>query len=279
MPHRSTRRTPLAHSEPARGRTGPQPLERFAFGPPEWDLTSIAVDYTTFGELTIEEWQGFCNRYGYDVTAWSGFEVLRDARELRKVTFALQLANERPELAEQAFVPAGLHSGRMRATTLGMDGSSVARIRGQARCHARRAGVPARKSVRPAAGEYGTLAGMGVMSMVAARVAGGERVTFRPSGGSMVPLVCSRQEVELAPVDPSKLEIGDIVLVRISGNILLHLVSAVDQTHRRVRISNNRGKVNGWASTDKVYGICVAVDGEPRPRTTGKLRTAGSGPT
>jgi aminoglycoside phosphotransferase (APT) family kinase protein len=77
-------------------------LERFAHGPPEWDLTSIAVDYTTFGDLSAEQWCGFCERYGYDVTTWDGFEVLRDARELRKVTFAAQMAGQQPDLAEQA---------------------------------------------------------------------------------------------------------------------------------------------------------------------------------
>jgi aminoglycoside phosphotransferase (APT) family kinase protein len=77
-------------------------LERFAHGPPEWDLTSIAVDYTTFGEMSTEEWAAFSQRYGYDVTTWAGFEVLRDARELRKVTFAAQMAARRPDLAEQA---------------------------------------------------------------------------------------------------------------------------------------------------------------------------------
>lgn len=77
-------------------------LERFAYGPPEWDLTSIAIDYTTFGYLSVGEWADFCQRYGYDVTAWAGFEMLRDARELRKVTFALQLTAERPDLASQA---------------------------------------------------------------------------------------------------------------------------------------------------------------------------------
>jgi aminoglycoside phosphotransferase (APT) family kinase protein len=77
-------------------------LERFAFGPPEWDLSSIAVDYTTFGDLTSEQWRQFADAYGYDVTGWAGFEILRAARELRKVTFALQMAAERPELAEQA---------------------------------------------------------------------------------------------------------------------------------------------------------------------------------
>lgn len=77
-------------------------LERFAYGPPEWDLTSVAVDYTTFGCLTGREWDEFCRRYGYDVTTWDGFEIMRDIRELRKVTFAWQLADDRPDIAEQA---------------------------------------------------------------------------------------------------------------------------------------------------------------------------------
>ncbi len=77
-------------------------LERFATGPPEWDLTSIAVDYTTFGDLTAGQWAAFAAEYGYDVTTWAGFGTLRDARELRKVTFALQMAAQRPELTREA---------------------------------------------------------------------------------------------------------------------------------------------------------------------------------
>jgi hypothetical protein len=77
-------------------------LERFAHGPPEWDLASVAVNYTTFGNVSADEWTGFCERYGYDVTTWIGFDVLREARELRKVTFAAQLADRRPDIAQQA---------------------------------------------------------------------------------------------------------------------------------------------------------------------------------
>ena len=77
-------------------------LERFAYGPPEWDLVSIAVDHVTFGTLPRADWERFCVRYGYDVTGWAGYEVLRDARELRKVTFALQMAGQYPHLTEQA---------------------------------------------------------------------------------------------------------------------------------------------------------------------------------
>jgi aminoglycoside phosphotransferase (APT) family kinase protein len=77
-------------------------LERFAYGPPEWDLASVAVNYTTFGNVSADEWMAFCERYGQDVTTWAGFEVLRDIRELRKVTFAAQMAGQRPDLADQA---------------------------------------------------------------------------------------------------------------------------------------------------------------------------------
>ncbi|MEH1124727.1 phosphotransferase enzyme family protein [Micromonospora sp. CPCC 206061] len=77
-------------------------LERFSYGPPEWDLASIAVDHFTFGSLTEGEWATFCDHYGHDVTDWEGYGTLRDARELRKVTFAAQMADQHPRLRDQA---------------------------------------------------------------------------------------------------------------------------------------------------------------------------------
>jgi hypothetical protein len=56
----------------------------------------------------------------------------------------------------------------------------------------------------------------------------------------------------------------------VAGTVYLHLVSAVDQARKRVQISNNRGRVNGWTSHDRVFGICVAVDDVPRPGASGK---------
>ncbi|MEV7774618.1 S26 family signal peptidase [Kitasatospora sp. NPDC086791] len=111
---------------------------------------------------------------------------------------------------------------------------------------------------------------MGALDAVAARVAGGATVEFRPSGSSMVPLIRSRQPVRVAPVDPARLAPGDIVLARVAGTVYLHLVSAVDPARRRVQISNNRGRVNGWTGHDRVFGICVAVDGTPRPGAADK---------
>ncbi|MDQ0789800.1 S26 family signal peptidase [Streptomyces sp. B3I8] len=117
---------------------------------------------------------------------------------------------------------------------------------------------------------------MGASDAVAGRVAGGATVTFRPSGSSMVPLIRSRQQVVVAPVDPSKLEVGDFVLARVAGTVYLHLVSSVDPARKRVQISDNRGRVNGWTSHDRVFGICVAVDGATRSGAVDKTLTAAS---
>jgi hypothetical protein len=110
-----------------------------------------------------------------------------------------------------------------------------------------------------------------VLDAVAARVTAGATVSFRPTGSSMVPLIVSRQEVTVAPVRPAALEVGDIVLARVAGTVYLHLVSALDAPRGRVQISNNRGRVNGWTTHARVFGICVSVGGVPRPRTAGKV--------
>lgn len=101
-------------------------------------------------------------------------------------------------------------------------------------------------------------------------------MAFRPSGSSMIPLILSRQQEVVAPVDPSKLEVGDIVLARVAGTVHLHLVSSVDLAGKRVQISNNRGRVNGWTSHDRVFGICVTVDGVVRSGAVGKTLSADS---
>ncbi|GCD41772.1 phosphotransferase family protein [Streptomyces paromomycinus] len=77
-------------------------FERASLGRPEWDLTSTAVAVDTFGSLSRESYKRFCDAYGYDVMAWPGYPVLRAIRELRLVTFALQVANDTSETAEQA---------------------------------------------------------------------------------------------------------------------------------------------------------------------------------
>ena len=111
------------------------------------------------------------------------------------------------------------------------------------------------------------------MNPIVERLRNGETIVdHKESGNSMRPIIKHRQPVTLAPVNPEKLEKGDIVLARVSGNLYTHLVSAVDHPHNRVQISNNRGRVNGWTSYDRVYGIVTHVDGVERPRLDGKVK-------
>jgi hypothetical protein len=67
---------------------------------------------------------------------------------------------------------------------------------------------------------------MGMLDAATQRVAAGATVELRPSGSSMVPLIRSRQRVIVVPVDPAKVEVGDIVLARVAGAVYLHLVVA-----------------------------------------------------
>ena len=119
---------------------------------------------------------------------------------------------------------------------------------------------------------------MGMLDAVASRVNAGATVEFRPSGSSMVPLIRSRQQVRVAPVGLAKLEVGNIVLACVAGTIYLHLVSAMDPARQRVQISNNKGRVNGWTSHDRVFGICLTVDGAARPGAERKLRASAAAP-
>ncbi|MFE6667434.1 S26 family signal peptidase [Streptomyces sp. NPDC057697] len=93
---------------------------------------------------------------------------------------------------------------------------------------------------------------------------------------SMVPLIRTRQQVVVAPVDPSQMEVGDIVLARVAGTIYLHLVPSEDLARTRVWICNIRGRVNGWTSFGRVFGICVAADGVARSGIADKMLAADS---
>lgn len=87
----------------------------------------------------------------------------------------------------------------------------------------------------------------------------GRETWIRPRGNSMRPKVLSGARVRVAPIsDPASLTRGEIVLVKVNGNVYLHLVSAADNA--RVQISNNRGRVNGWVARNAVYGRAVEID-------------------
>jgi hypothetical protein len=60
------------------------------------------------------------------------------------------------------------------------------------------------------------------------------------------------------PVDPTTLEVGDIVLCKVNGRQYLHLVKAIQGD--RFQIGNNRGRINGWVSRGGIYGKCTRVE-------------------
>lgn len=77
-------------------------LERTSVGPPEWDLVHTAIKWSSFGWISREQYTEFAQVYGHDVFEWEGFGLLRDIREFRMTTMALQAASSKPSLKVQA---------------------------------------------------------------------------------------------------------------------------------------------------------------------------------
>ena len=99
---------------------------------------------------------------------------------------------------------------------------------------------------------------MGWASDYIVRLQRGETVQFRPRGNSMQGKIESGQLCTVAPVDPATLEVGDIVLCKVNGRQYLHLVKAIQGN--RLQIGNNRGRINGWITTNSVFGRCTRVE-------------------
>jgi hypothetical protein len=71
----------------------------------------------------------------------------------------------------------------------------------------------------------------------------------------------SGQLVTLVPVDPSSLQVNDVVLVQWKGNYLLHLVKEIND--EQFLIGNNIGKINGWVPATAIRGMVIAVADAP----------------
>jgi aminoglycoside phosphotransferase (APT) family kinase protein len=66
-------------------------------GPPEWDLTPLAVGRERFGD-PAGRYRMLADTYGFDVTAWEGFSVLRAVRELKLATSVLPIVRSHPQV-------------------------------------------------------------------------------------------------------------------------------------------------------------------------------------
>lgn len=73
-------------------------FENVCWGHPEWDLITTATEYVTAGFWTDDQYRDFVDSYGFDITGWSGFEVMRRAREVTMTTWLMQNVNESPEI-------------------------------------------------------------------------------------------------------------------------------------------------------------------------------------
>lgn len=93
-------------------------LDTACVGPREWDLVPVAVRQLRFrptaGQHRSDQHRQLADDYGFDVTRWPGFAVLRELRELKLAAVGLPIARDtrsRTELRRR------LHSIRTGDTT------------------------------------------------------------------------------------------------------------------------------------------------------------------
>nr|WP_318780784.1 aminoglycoside phosphotransferase family protein [Amycolatopsis roodepoortensis] len=97
----------LVHGDAHTGNVIPGPdgpvlcdFDSSCVGPPEWDLTPLAVGRERFGDPPAR-YRVFARRYGFDVTTWSGFAVLRAIRELKLTTSVLPILRSHPSVRDE----------------------------------------------------------------------------------------------------------------------------------------------------------------------------------
>jgi len=88
------------------------------------------------------------------------------------------------------------------------------------------------------------------------RLLAGETIISKEPGSSMLPIIKSKQPVEIEPATWENVEVDDIVYVKVKGNVFTHLVKAKDIT-KGVLIGNNKGGINGWSK--QVYGKVTKI--------------------
>lgn len=83
-----------------------------AIGPPEWDLTPVAVGDVRFDRPAAHQ-RDFIETYGFDVRDWDGFEVLHGIRDLKLIAGVFPRAGSPPAVeAEFDRRMASLRAGR-----------------------------------------------------------------------------------------------------------------------------------------------------------------------
>ena len=86
----------------------------------------------------------------------------------------------------------------------------------------------------------------------------GEDSTLRYHGDAMRGRIDDGAEVNLAPVDPGELKVGDLVLARVKGEDDLNLIRAIDRG--TFFVGDNIGGVGGWIETGALHGVVVKIE-------------------
>ncbi|VTS06857.1 S24/S26 family peptidase [Tuwongella immobilis] len=90
-------------------------------------------------------------------------------------------------------------------------------------------------------------------------LARGEVVQVRPRGHSMRGRIEDGSRVTLAPCLPDDLAVGDVVLARVRGWLLV-LHQIVDIQAGRFQIGTTSGRIDGWVSAADIVGRVIAVE-------------------
>lgn len=86
-------------------------------GPPEWDLTPVAVGNIRFNNTT-DSHALLAASYGVNITTWPYFPVLRRIRELQLVTSVVPVLRSNPHAATTVATPAEDLPGRQHSGTM-----------------------------------------------------------------------------------------------------------------------------------------------------------------
>lgn len=88
----------------------------------------------------------------------------------------------------------------------------------------------------------------------------GRTIKIRPKGNSMEPKIKSGQLVTISPVFPENLKKDDIVFCKVNGNYYIHLIKEIKFSNKLYfQIGNNKNRINGWTSEDKIYGKVIDI--------------------
>ncbi|MGH3965611.1 MAG: phosphotransferase family protein [Pseudonocardiaceae bacterium] len=112
--------TAVVHGDAHLGNVIPGPsgpvlcdFDSCSIGPPEWDLTPVAVSDVRFSRPAAHQ-RDFIETYGFDVRGWEGFEVLHGIRDLKLIAGVFPRVGSSPAVhAEFDRRMASLRAGRL----------------------------------------------------------------------------------------------------------------------------------------------------------------------